>query len=383
MKAFHTQLQKWISQNKRPKEKNALFWARMIQDTRLTKEFLKIVLTHPRENKATFRLLTQQMTPAEFRKWHQLYMAAYDKQMKELWRKAKKIEDVLKFMPNFSPWALKDKFTDIKIGQVPREFISEKVYLSFLKKLSQSKVVQGYHHIKLYENNLKKMAEVYPEVKKIDWFNLQERQEFLSHLMHKLTGHIFSLTLNQKKFNIRFLCNPFSCKMVFIIEAPNHKKFILKMAAHQVGEITSDYKRKESENQAIRADSPYSNAMMEFYLKFNKSPHAPDIQYYTAQYEAVLYREEQGTEFTPKQPVDFLTLNTHYIKDANRLGIYINDVSPANFRISSKKVMKIIDIGHAQFANPMTQGVPGLTFTFGNLCGQDYLSHFGVMSLED
>ena len=67
----------------------------------------------------------------------------------------------------------------------------------------------------------------------------------------------------------------------------------------------------------------------------------------------------------------------------NRWGIYINDVSLANFIVAPNGILKVIDIGHASFANPMTQGIPGLTFTFGNLCGQDYLTHFGVMSMED
>jgi len=47
------------------------------------------------------------------------------------------------------------------------------------------------------------------------------------------------------------------------------------------------------------------------------------------------------------------------------------------------KMVKIIDIGHATFANPLTPGVPGLTFTLGNLCGQDYISVNGVLGMED
>jgi hypothetical protein len=45
--------------------------------------------------------------------------------------------------------------------------------------------------------------------------------------------------------------------------------------------------------------------------------------------------------------------------------------------------IKVIDTGHASFINPLTPGVPGLTFTLGNLCGQDYISEAGVLDLED
>ena len=233
------------------------------------------------------------------------------------------------------------------------------------------------------ENKLPEFKKVFPEVNKIDWFDLSQRGPFLSDLMHKITGKIISLKHLGHSYQIQFLCNPFSSKMVFKIKMDGKQDFILKMSAYQLGDIDSDYKRKESENQAIRADSPFSNALMEFYLKLNKCPHAPSILYYTDQYEAVLYKLEKGRFLDKKERLNFLDVNRKKLKDANRLGIYVNDISVGNFVEGKNGVYKIIDIGHASFANPLTQGVPGLTFTFGNLCGQDYLTHFGVMSLED
>ena len=62
----------------------------------------------------------------------------------------------------------------------------------------------------------------------------------------------------------------------------------------------------------------------------------------------------------------------------------MNDINTGNFLVSDRdNQVKIIDIGHATYANPLMPGVPGLTFTLGNLCGRDYISLNGVLDVED
>ena len=139
---------------------------------------------------------------------------------------------------------------------------------------------------------------------------------------------------------------------------------------------------------AIRADSTYSDALLEFYLKLSGCPHAPNILYYHFNHEVALYQADEGICFhqgkNQKKYLDFYSFNTKIIPDSVRLGVYVNDINPGNFLISSRdKAVKIIDIGHATFANPLTPGVPGLTFTLGNLCGQDFISVNGVLGVED
>ena len=139
---------------------------------------------------------------------------------------------------------------------------------------------------------------------------------------------------------------------------------------------------------AIRADSTYSDAMLEFYLKLNGCAHSPDILYYNFKHEIALYTQETGQHFhveeNKKKFLDFYSFNTKIVPDSTKLGIYINDINEGNFIVSEKDgQVKIIDIGHATFANPLTPGIPGLTFTIGNLCGQDYISIYGVLDVED
>ena len=383
MTKLPSELSKWVRLKIRKNETQRAFFERVVDDQKLSQNFVDFITKNPRLNKAIYRALSTIISPKKWPVWQKKYSEAYNAFVHQKWDKAKRVEDVLKMIPNFSPWALKDRFGVIRLGKVPTDFGGEKTYIQFLNKLRSSKVIQEYKRIKSLENNLKEFAKFYPDIKKINWYNMDQKTRFLSKLLHQVTAKPFVVQNAHHKYQVRFLCNPFSCKMVFEVQVDS-KKFILKMAVNPVLDISSDDKRKEAENQAIRADSPYSNALMEFYLKLNKCPHVCDIQYYTSAYEAVLYGEEKGIPFiSPHKKWDFYELNNKLLKDMNRLGIYINDVSMANFIVAPNGVLKVIDIGHASFANPMTQGIPGFTFTFGNLCGQDYLTHFGVKSMED
>ncbi len=378
------ELSQWIKQKSKAKESQKNFLNRLADDKKMCSAFVDFVAKNPRLNKRIYRFLSQVIDSKTWNDWQKQYILTYNEYIQKKWRQAKKVEDALKIIPNFSPWALKDRFGPISLGKVPDVFGDEKTYFKFLEKIRNCEVVQNYKQLKSLENNLNDFAKYYPEVKKINWFNMDERTHFLSKLMFEKTGRPFFIRNNNKKYKVQFLCNPFSCKMVFEVKTTDNESFILKMTLNPIVEILTDDQRKEMENQAIRADSPFTNSMMEFYLKLNKCPHVCDIQHYTSLYEVVLYKKEKGTPLSALGKTwDFYNLNNKLLKDANRLGIYINDVSLSNFILTDQNMVKIIDIGHASFANPLTQGIPGLTFTFGNLSGQDYLTHFGVLSMED
>ena len=377
-------LKTWIQAHKKKSETITQVLMRAVTDKVVAEDFLDYITQNPRTNKSNFRMIMKAFPQkSHWQKWFKQYTKQYELFMRAKFKNANRVEDVLKIIPNFSPWALHDRFGDIQIGIIPSEFQNLTLYHAFLSKVYNSPVMQKYRQFKSLECDYKRLSKVYPAVKKIDWFDLTKRGQFLSELLNKIIGRPFIINNNKHKYKVRYLCNPFSSKMVFRIESDTKQTYILKMSAHQYGVIDSDFKRKQVENQAIRADSPYSNALMEFYLKLNKCPHAPNILHYTDTYDAVLYKEQKGKAFSLKTKADFVTINHKYLTDANRLGIYVNDISYQNFIQDRSGKLKIIDIGHASFANPLTQGIPGLTFTFGNLCGQDYLTHFGVLSMED
>ena len=362
---------------------------RLLQDKKNQNNLLTKIVQNPRDNKPAYRTFLRTFK-GQNQKWEFLssYTKAYADFMNKVLKKSKKIEDILKIIPNLSPWTLEQRFGSIEMGKIPPEFISQERFLSFVAQIRRSRMVQTFKKIKRLECHLPQFQKAFPGVKKIDWFDFSARSDFLRNLMKEKCGKPFTLRHGEKVYRITFLCNPYSNKMVFEVVPQNKKKFILKLAPYPFLTTPNDRVRKEHENMAIRADSTYSDALLEFYLKLNRCPHAPDILYYHFNHEVALYLADEGPCFhqgkNEKKYLDFYSFNTKIVPDSVRLGVYVNDINPGNFLISSKdKTVKIIDIGHATFANPLTPGVPGLTFTLGNLCGQDFISVNGVLGVED
>ncbi len=351
--------------------------------------FLSVILSNPRDNKPAYRLFFNSFkTKSQYRKWMNTYHKKYTQYIHRYCQQATCIEDLIRRMPNFTPWALEERFSEIKIGSVPSVFHSESQLLSFVSSIKKSTAVRNLNRIKKLECSQGDFEKAFPKAKKINWFNLKQRFNFLKDLINQKCGKPFKLSVSEQQFKITFLCNPFSAKMVFLIESPDNEKFILKINQYNLSNTHNDRTRKEHENMAIRADSTYSDALLEFYLKLNDCPHAPSILYYNFRHEVALYKADTGIPFhsqTNKNKfMDFYSFNTKVVSDCLRLGVYINDINAGNFILSATdNQVKIIDIGHASFANPLTPGIPGLTFTLGNLCGQDYISVNGVLDIED
>lgn len=378
--AFSKTLQTWIDKFILSKEPLPIFFKRALKDAAMSQQFLGLIVRNPRENKANFLAIRSAFAKKQdFLDWFygkNGFVTFYETYMREQMRKAQKLEDILQIIPNFAPWALEMQFgSKFKIGQIPEEFTNEKDFLALVEQISKSECLKHYAQIKSLERSYDLFVKVYPSAKKIDWFNVFERGDFLRNLLKQKCGQPFKVEQAGKQFTVEFLANPHTNKAVFKITTQNGKLFILKMLPYNFVNITSDRMRKEHENQSLRADSTYSNSLLEFYLKLNGCPHAPKICCYYYAYEVALYEAETGELFGCTADSNFPSFNAMYVKDANQLGVYVNDIWLGNFiKSSTDGQIKIIDIGHASFSNPLTPGVPGLTFAFGNLCGRDYSS---------
>ena len=379
----------FVEENQKNAENLSQTLKRILKDKALKKDFFNIVLQNPRQNKPAYRLFASAFnTPQAWHKWIEEYNKNYHTHVNAMFKKAEVIEDVIKCFPNVSPWTLEQRFNNIKIGQIPDIFNSETQFLSLVAQINKSGAVKNFKTIKKLECSLPEFEKAFPAVKKIDWFNFTKRSVFLRNLLKSKCAKPFTIKQDDKKFQVAFLCNPFSNKMVFQIDAPDGRAFILKMSPYTFLNIRNDRVRKEHENLAIRADSTYSDSLLEFYLKLNNCKHVSNILYYNFKHEVALYELEKGKTFRfegkQKKYSDFYSFNTQVVPDVVRLGVYVNDINEGNFIISDKdNVVKIIDIGHATFANPLTPEVPGLTFTLGNLCGQNYISINGVLDIKD
>ena len=380
---------RFVSEQKKSAEKMPTVLARILKNKKISDCFLHTIVQNPRDNKAAYRFFCNSFkTATERRRWYEDYLSIYTRFMNAQMRSATCIEDILKIVPNLSPWTLEQRFENIKIGSIPPAFMSEAHFISLLAKINRSSAVTRFKQIKRLECHLPDFRAAFPEVKKIDWFNLSARSRFLGQLMHEKCGTPFFVKQDGRAYQITFLCNPYSNKMVFKVQSPEKETFILKLSPYCFLTTPNDRVRKEHENMAIRADSTYSDALLEFYLKLNDCPHAPDILYYHFNHEVALYRAAQGKPFhsgkNKNKYLDFYSFNTKVVSDSMRLGVYVNDINAGNFLVSKEDgFVKIIDIGHATFVNPLTPEVPGLTFTLGNLCGRDYISIAGVLEVED
>ena len=235
-----------------------------------TINFLRTIIQNPRDNKAAYRhFYASFATNTERRQWYENYLKAYTPFMNNLMREVTRIEDILKVLPNLSPWTLEQRFGIIKIGSVPSAFASESHLVSLIEKINRSGAVSRFKRIKRLECHLPDFRAAFPKVKKIDWFDLSARSRFLGDLMREKCGKPFVIKQDGRTYQITFLCNPYSSKMVFEIQTPEKEFFILKSSPYHFLNIRNDRVRKEHENMAIRADSMYSDALLEFYLKLN------------------------------------------------------------------------------------------------------------------
>jgi len=379
----------FVDSQKKAGEKLPVVLNRILKSKAQTRDFLNTIIQNPRDNKAAYRYFYISFkTNLDRYKWYESYLKAYTQFMNNQMQQATRIEDILKIIPNLSPWTLEQRFGTIKIGSVPSAFVSESHFIALIAQINKSGAVARFKKIKRLECHLPDFQAAFPEVKKINWFDLSARSRFLRDLMQKKCGKPFVIKQKERAYRVTFLCNPYSSKMVFEIQTPEKEVYILKSSPYNFLTTRNDRVRKEHENMAIRADSTYSDALLEFYLKLNNCPHAPDILYYHYKHEVSLYRAEKGKPFhigkNKNRYLDFYSFNTCVTPDSMRLGVYLNDINPGNFLVSCRdSQVKIIDIGHASFVNPLTPEVPGMTFTFGNLCGRDYLSVCGVLEVQD
>ena len=114
--------------------------------------------------------------------------------------------------------------------------------------------------------------------------------------------------------------------------------------------------------------------MLDFYLKLNNCPNAPDIQYFDYKAEASLYKATKG-EY-PDFPVSverniYNFRNYKPVADIYKLGVELNDIYHTNFLIDENGVCKAIDTGHAQFNNIFRPSVTRKHFSLSNFTGRE------------
>ncbi len=310
----------------------------------------------------------------DFINWYYHYQYVYHSVFNTLWKKSQ-IQDCVKMIPSIAPWAFADK-KQPEIGQIPKDWTREE-FFSLLDLILSSSLAKGFNDIKdsLYQSNPM-------ENNKSEFKNNKK----ISALMKQNLDKENKIDLFGKVYSIKPFYNPMSSKMVFQITTPKKNKYILKISNHNILNPKNDRDKKIKEALMLRADSPFQNAMADFYLKFNLAQSAASILYYNFDYDAVLYKKDDTRQFKfpkrLKKSKNPLLIQKEIVPDLNGLGIYLNDVHEKNFLINKKTgYIQLIDAGHISYSNLLNAGVPGLTITIPNFCGNDVVSHFGELNV--
>ena len=265
------------------------------------------------------------------------------------------------------------------MGELPSLFGKRADFQKFCECLLKSPAFKAFARVKDLE--LKEKLQKNKNYKKD---MLVEKQKKVTALLKEKMGETFSIKCGKTKFDIHPLFNPFSNKVVLRLITQDKEKYILKISPYNNPYITKDIERKTHENQLIRADSPYSNACVDFYLKYNNCKATAEVLYYDFIYDAVLYKERdcKAYRYPNKMKVykDVMKFNLTEMKCVSDLGLYLNDVREENLLVNKKtNTVELIDSGHMSYINPLNPGVPGYTYTLGNLCGRDSIGHFAVV----
>ena len=327
-------------------------------DPVLSKEMARQFSNDPREGKNLKSRLIEYLGGGEageelFNAWYYDEKNGYRKAYKEyyndeIWTKANSFKDLVIQSPNISSHALecfcKDKNIEPILGSIPKDIGARDDFIDLINKL------------KNWHKNATKMIKE-------------------TNIDDSIYSIPFKLTINNKNYDVKPLTRGHSLKLKFWLTIDNNpdKSYVIKFAPYNAVK-NSERNKQIRENQDTRPDMPYINSMLDFYLKLNNCPNAPDIQYFDYKAEASLYKATKG-EY-PDFPVSverniYNFRNYKPVADIYKLGVELNDIYHTNFLIDENGVCKAIDTGHAQFNNIFRPSVTRKHFSLSNFTGRE------------
>ena len=254
----------------------------------------------------------------------------------DLFENAKDLLTIVKQSPNIGTWAFKQKAASLGVeptlGNIPKKFGTKEDFDKILSELTK--------------------------IEKSSNSSLKERTE---------------LIINDKKYFVSKIDAGHSAKAKYIIETNNDEKYVLKFSPYNLSGNT-DRSKKFNDSFMLRGDSPYMDALVDFYLKENNCPNAPDIEYFDYNKKAILYKMTIGKVIDIKD-LDFynayLLNNSDRLKDVKDLGVLINDINYKNILETPEGRLVIVDTGHSAYSSPFRPMVPGINIALSNTCGRE------------
>lgn len=325
----------------------------IMQDKNLSKYFVESLLANKDRDKYSdeykekesvknalgpdlFNVWITQETKGGYRKAYNDYFN------EEIYDKCTNLMDLVKISPNIAPWALRAKARELGIevtlGNLPKDLGDKNNYRKLIHKLQLL-------NIDMHSKAEKK----YPQAE----------------------DGSYNIKIGKKNYKIEPNNQGASAKLVFrVTPEQSNEHYFVKFTPYKV--TGEDYKNKKiRENYDLRGDSPYMNAVVDFYLKENDCKNANDIKFYDAISQSVVYKETVG-EKAHFQKSDLYSLRKdENIADIAALGVQLNDISEDNFIKTKDGRYVLIDSGHATFHDDFKPLVIGKQISLSNLCGRE------------
>ena len=398
--------------NASPKQiKEFLFGITKSEDS--AKIFIEEINKNPKNADKNTKILVEKIGGADnFKSWYYHkdgYQRAYERYFKkEIFENDNvSVDDMVKISPNLMIDALKLKSLkttgsqDFVIGKVPEEIGSIEDFRELAQTVRESKLVKEFVNFRNFMEDLDAFSERFPEAKKNainparfakDFLKAnitayrnaktaEEKQVLESKLPFLQYMNETEITVNNKRYKYNPILRPYSTKLLFSLEpeGAKNKYFVTMEMFNETDKTCKNVVDKE--NSAMRPDSPYLNAVIDYYLRQNGCENVPDMKFYDYASNAVVYPFINGESAKPANRTDDWgvvfedTALKKEMKPLKELGVYITDCFYENF-MKDKKTGKvlIVDNGHAKYSNTLRPGVKFIHMGFADLYGRDFVS---------
>lgn len=327
-------------------------------------KFVEEIMNSPDNLKEISKELIEAYGLKDFLHWYlsdEGYYGAYEKYVEKLFKNAKSIDELLKFMPNWSPWKLEEKYWSFN-----------RPYVSYMEP---SKLEQ------LYKKDCDTKREQPFTIGKLPsaCFEFGTYEELISTIRNENIENKF-LTVNGIPFTIKKLKGgDLNDKNIYYIAFMNDE-YILKTdrSYAEDNDFVWMYDKKTiKKNKVLMADSNFTNACISKYLELNGCKNIPKLYFYDYKTDTALYEyvKDANGDLYQKGLIDTehsdLNLYNDVIKNLREKGIYLNDTALKNFFKEADGTEKIIDLGHANFIMPFKPGLKYYNVEFANTNGPD------------
>ena len=380
----------------------------------LSKSFIEEITQNPLNSDENMKRLLGLFNNDKdsFKSWYYHkdgYQRAYEKYFKkEIFENDKvSVEDMVKISPNLMIEALKLKSLrtagsqDFTLGKLPEEIGSVEDFRALTQEVRNSELVKEFVEFRDFMEDLDAFSAKYPEAKKNAVNPARFAKDFLKS---KISGYLkasseeekaelekqvpflrlmkpTTVNVNGKNYTYSPILRPYSTKLLFALDPEGAKnRYFVTMEMFNPAEKTCK-NAADKENSAMRPDSPYLNAVVDYYLRANGCENVPEMIFYDYGANAVVRPFIKGKHIKPEGRTDDLgviyedTALKNELKPLADRGVFITDCFYENF-IQEEGTGKtlVVDNGHAKYSNALRPGVKMIHMGFADLYGRDFVS---------